>query len=100
MCPQGALPAFPLQSRSDLVLMSMVLHRENEADVYCCRCPGRGQEGAQRERKGGRRAAHALCPHHGAWVEGGSSDNPPSHRGALPALKTLSHPPLEMVHGG
>lgn len=59
----------------------------------------KAQRERKKERQSGRWAAHALCPCHGAWVEEGSSDNSPSHRGALPTLKTLSHPPLETVQG-
>lgn len=86
MWTQGALPAFLLHSQLDLVLTSMVLLREDIRLMF--------GEGAGRHRGRGRAGgggSSLSVPT--AWVEGGSSNNPPSHQGALELSKpSLIHP--------
>lgn len=85
---------FLLQSPLDPVLTPTELLGENRRLICYCSCLGSREEGTEGA------AEQEVCssrsvPTHGARVEGGSS-----HQGTLPALKTLSHPPLEMVQGG
>ena len=88
--PGSPPPLSPSESLS-LTLLSVVLPGKNEFGVLSRGFWGWRQEGAER---------HGPCPHRGARVEGGSSNNPPSLPGTLPALEALSHPPLETAQGG